>query len=69
MSELTGKKLPFRLDRGSQYVGMCAQTTDMEEWSRTKYLYAGVHHSMSSRPFRARVKPISGWISPVPGDV
>lgn len=59
MSALTRQRLPYRLERGNRYIGMCEQTKELEELSRTKYLYAGVNHSMADRPFRVRVRPIS----------
>jgi hypothetical protein len=50
--------LPYTLEPGASYGGLCEQTEELEEWTRKKRTYLGIHHSMSNRPYKVRLKPI-----------
>jgi hypothetical protein len=58
MTTLTGKRLPYKLEPGDEFSGLCEQTRELEELSRSKLLYVGVCHSLAQRPFLLRVPPI-----------
>lgn len=59
MSELTQKRLPFRLEQGSTYWGLVEQTPEIEELSRSARVYIGITHNMAKRPFKVRLRPIA----------
>ena len=58
MQHSTGCMLPFRLEPGGTYWGLCEQPPELEEWTSTKLVYLGVFHSMSKRPFKVRLPAI-----------
>jgi hypothetical protein len=58
MSNWTQKRLPFRLEHGGTYWGLCEQTEELERASREKRVYVAITHNMSAKPFRVRLKPI-----------
>lgn len=58
VSELTQCRLPYKLEPGSEFVGMILQDAELEDWTRKEVVYAAVYHSMSRLPYRMRVKPI-----------
>ena len=58
LTSLTQMPLPYRLEPGGTYLGLCVQQPEHEEWSRKKRLYVGVLHNMSTRPFKVRLNAI-----------
>jgi hypothetical protein len=54
-----GDDVPYELRPGGKsFTGIASQTREIEELSRTGRLYIGISHTLESKPFLVRVKPI-----------
>ncbi len=47
--------LPFELEPGARWIGAMDQNQELEELSRTGYLYVGIHHSMAKKGLLVRL--------------
>jgi hypothetical protein len=57
-SSIFGPRLPCRLEKGQEFSSAVIQDEEFEKMSREQRLFMGVTHTMSSKPFLVRVKPI-----------
>jgi hypothetical protein len=55
--------LPHELDPGARWIGAMVQNQELEDLSRSGYLYVGIHHSMATRGLLVRlVIPVHGTV-------
>jgi len=61
LNDYKGPQIPYKLEVGSEWVGLMEQDAKFEDWLSTDRLHCAIHHSFSKNP--APTKIIRGPVS------
>lgn len=55
LNDYRGPQIPYKLEVGSEWVGLMEQDASFEDWLRTDRLHCAIHHSFSKKTVPTKI--------------
>ena len=55
MNDYRGPQIPYKLEVGTEWVGLMEQDASFEDWLKTDRLYCAIHHSFSKKTMATKI--------------